>query len=37
VKFYHLHVLAREAASFKRHLLPVDVSVCLSVCRQLWC
>jgi len=26
-----------RAASFKRPLLSVDVSVCLSVCPQLWC
>ena len=26
-----------RAASFKRPLLSVDVSVCPSVCRQLWC
>jgi len=30
-------LFARVVASFKRLLLSVDVSVCMCVCRQLWC
>jgi len=29
--------IGSRAASVKRPLFSVDVSVCVSVCRQLWC
>jgi len=30
-------ILLAQLLSFKRPLLSVNVPVCLSVCRQLWC